>query len=75
MSCPRDCSGHGSCSSLRDLSLFSGPDYDPRYQNSGDGLGIPYTNWDGEAIQMCECDPGYFGPDCSLSEPPFPSPP
>jgi len=26
----------------------------------------PYTDWDGEKIQACVCDGGFYGPDCSL---------
>ena len=26
----------------------------------------PYRNWDAMSIRMCDCDSGYFGPDCSL---------
>jgi hypothetical protein len=66
VSCPKDCSGHGTCSTIRDISVYVGPDYDSRAQQAGDGYGIPYTNWDGNSIQLCECDEGYFGTDCSL---------
>ena len=66
--CPNDCSGHGICSTIGDVSVYSGPDYNSRLQQSGDGLGIPYVNWDKNSIQMCECDSGYFGSDCSLGK-------
>jgi hypothetical protein len=66
-SCPNDCSGHGSCITLRDLSIFSGPDYDNTVAGSGDGLGTEYQNWDGNSITICDCDSSYFGSDCSLS--------
>ena len=31
----------------------------------GDGVGPKYTNWDHGSIGVCNCDPGFFGPDCS----------
>lgn len=64
-SCPKDCSGHGICSTIGDASYFSGPDYNPQYFQRGDGYGPVYKNWDSQSIQMCECDDGFFGPDCS----------
>eukprot|EP01034_Spumella_vulgaris_P026572 gene26572-33173_t len=64
--CPNDCSGHGICSTIKDVALFSGPDYDSTVEFSGDGLGAVYTNWDKNSIQLCECDLGFFGADCTL---------
>lgn len=29
----------------------------------------PYGNWDAAGIQTCNCDAGYFGPDCAYGEP------
>jgi hypothetical protein len=29
------------------------------------GSSHPYTKWDGDKIQACVCDGGFFGPDCS----------
>jgi len=63
--CPADCSGHGVCSTIGDVSLYEGPDYDPTYHFSGDGFGPQYINWDKNSIQLCECDQGFFGADCS----------
>jgi len=64
--CPSDCSGHGQCVTIKDLSLFDGPDYDSAVQFAGDGVGLEYTNWDKNSITICNCDVSYFGPDCSL---------
>ena len=66
-SCPNDCSGRGLCSSMKDYALFRGPDYDNSLANAGDGLGPDYTYWDA-GIQICACDDGFIGPDCSLSK-------
>lgn len=66
--CPNDCSGHGTCATMKDISFYSGPDYDNSVQTFGDGKGVAYTNWDKDSIQFCECDDGFFGSDCSMSE-------
>ena len=65
-SCPNNCSGNGVCMSLEDAGLFLGPDYDVSTQHGGDGLGPTYDNWEKEAVGVCVCDWGSFGPDCSL---------
>ncbi len=68
VTCHKDCSGHGVCTSLWDLSLFAGADYDPYSEKSGDGIGPYYLGWDRDLVQICECDDGYYGSDCSLSK-------
>mgnify|MGYP000229642973 CR=1 FL=1 len=47
-----DCSGHGYCKSIADLAEAH--------------AGITYTNWEASVLQMCYCDDGYTGYDCSL---------
>lgn len=64
-SCPSGCSGHGTCSTIRDLSVFEGPDYDHAVTNYGDGLGVEYNQWDKYSVTACKCDQGFAGPDCS----------
>jgi len=65
--CPNDCSGHGSCVSIADVSFFYGADYTQDGATQiGDGKGVVYTNWDKDSITMCECDASFFGADCSL---------
>lgn len=49
-SCPNDCSGHGKCRTVDELSLVA----------------TGYNTWDAERVQTCDCDGGYFGSDCSL---------
>eukprot|EP00981_Chlorochromonas_danica_P006069 scaffold1268_cov174-Ochromonas_danica.AAC.3 len=63
--CPNGCSGHGLCYSVSDVALYDGPDYDSTKEFSGDGYGTEYLNWDKDLIYMCECEGGFFGPDCS----------
>jgi hypothetical protein len=51
-SCPADCSGHGVCSTIKEIA---------RNDN-----GNIYELWDEDITLGCECDAGYYGPDCSL---------
>jgi len=55
-SCPgypsNTCSGHGVCRSIQQLA------YDD-YKNI-------YDLWDQKITMGCQCDKGYYGPDCSL---------
>ena len=55
------------CMSLKDATLLHGPDYNYTSQFAGDGYGISYNNWDGNAVLVCQCDVNYMGPDCSQS--------
>jgi hypothetical protein len=48
---PDSCSGHGVCKSIRQLASA---DY-----------GNIYELWDRDTTMGCECDAGFFGPDCS----------
>jgi hypothetical protein len=48
---PSSCSGHGVCKSISQLAAAD-------YGNS-------YKLWDRDSTMGCECDAGYFGPDCS----------
>lgn len=49
--CPSGCSGHGSCRLLSELGAV----------RRGGG----YASWAADRIQVCACDGGYGGPDCS----------
>lgn len=64
MGCPNECSGNGVCMSIRDVSVYQGPDT-LTGGGRGDGLGVDYLNWERNSLMMCKCDDSYFGPDCS----------
>jgi hypothetical protein len=48
---PDSCSGHGICKSISQLAAAS--------------AGNVYKLWDQDKTMGCECDKGYYGPDCS----------
>ena len=51
---------------IQDAGLYLGQDYaSAPGSTGGDGIGPKYTNWDHSSIGVCNCDPGFFGPDCS----------
>jgi hypothetical protein len=54
--CPNDCSGHGTCETVKTLS-------------TGDGK--TYSLWDGEKSRACKCDPGFTGYDCAERNCPY----
>eukprot|EP01006_Ploeotia_vitrea_P029146 TRINITY_DN61727_c0_g1_i1.p1 TRINITY_DN61727_c0_g1~~TRINITY_DN61727_c0_g1_i1.p1 ORF type:complete len:745 (+),score=46.34 TRINITY_DN61727_c0_g1_i1:120-2354(+) len=51
---PASCSGHGTCKTISQLA-------EKDYGNS-------YKLWDRSSTMGCDCDPGYYGPDCSLRD-------
>ena len=79
--CPDNCSGHGTCIDLSDVSyirsgglsdyeytttLYSNSINISQYVPNSNIYQLPYTNWDANAIRMCICDNGYFGSNCAL---------
>merc|ERR1711988_1289128 len=48
---PASCSGHGVCKSAKQLAEADG--------------GNVYKLWNKDATMGCDCDPGYYGADCS----------
>jgi hypothetical protein len=56
MACPNGCTGHGVCTPMSEL---------PTLKASG------YKSWEVDRLQVCNCDGGYFGPDCSQRYCPF----
>lgn len=51
---PNSCSGHGVCKTIKQLAAADN--------------GNVYELWDKDSTMGCECDAGYYGPDCSLRE-------
>jgi len=51
---PDSCSGHGVC---KTISQLAAADYDNIYEL-----------WDRDVTMGCECDAGFYGPDCSMRE-------
>jgi hypothetical protein len=79
--CPSDCSGHGQCFTLREIAAGSNRNSESRGRNyrevsvdygqtayEGVASAFDYNFWDADKNQACVCDPGFFGPDCSLRE-------
>lgn len=68
--CANDCSGHGLCRTLREVA--AGALSRRAIGSTGgnlklDGVREPfdYSLWDADKHQMCVCDAGYEGSDCS----------
>jgi len=68
--CPSDCSGHGLCRTLREVAVGALS----RRAVSGQGgnmnlVGVrtafDYSLWDADKHQMCVCDAGFDGIDCT----------
>ena len=73
--CPNDCSGHGTCEYIDELSYGSVPgDYDPyaalKTGFKGEGVVLSYvaTLWDAHKSRACVCDPMYTEIDCSRKQ-------
>lgn len=77
--CPNKCSGRGNCILISDAALFLGPSngnslsiiiiffiFSNLFIFHIIFIGVVYSNWDKNSIQMCECSDGYYGADCSL---------
>jgi hypothetical protein len=79
-SCPNDCSGHGTCETIKELAedredgdlakgAYAMSGYASAHAGIGDlsGIGdITYELWDKTLTMGCKCDPGFMGPDCSM---------
>jgi hypothetical protein len=65
-SCPNDCSGHGTCEYINDLSI--GTVYGDRGVSNFESYAynrIAYEEWDSLKSRQCVCDAQYTDVDCS----------
>ena len=62
--CPKDCSGHGTCKTLRELASI--PYFERTNMSYIDNSWRSYDEWDADMVRGCHCDPEYSGIDCSL---------
>ncbi|CAE7545369.1 Ocm2 [Symbiodinium microadriaticum] len=63
--CPNDCSGHGTCEYLEDLT-YAAVEFDYRHKEFlQESQGFTYYGWDSHKTRGCVCDPEYADVDCS----------
>lgn len=60
--CPNDCSGHGVCESISELSSKQNGQLSHKDTYHG---AQTYTLWDKKSSYGCKCDPWFYGADCS----------
>jgi len=62
--CPNDCSGHGTCEYIEDMTYAASwnDDVTPYFE---DALTFDYQNWDSRKTRGCVCDATYGDIDCS----------
>jgi len=71
-SCPDECSGHGTCELMKDLTFgntFHDYNDGSSYVLSGLGTGgkvLADLSWDSERARTCVCDGGWTGLKCNL---------
>ena len=72
-SCPNDCSGHGTCETIKELAEDKEDGDLAEDSLTAIGMGdlsgvgnLKYELWDKTLTMGCKCDPGFTGPDCSL---------
>mmetsp|Transcript_8309 Transcript_8309/g.13790 ORF Transcript_8309/g.13790 Transcript_8309/m.13790 type:complete len:366 (+) Transcript_8309:61-1158(+) len=63
--CPNDCSGHGTCEYIEDMSFAADWNNDQLLYFSGDSLTYDYNVWDTRKTRGCVCDATYGDIDCS----------
>jgi hypothetical protein len=64
-SCPNDCSGHGTCEYIEELTYAATwNDFTNKYFND-EAKTFPYPYWDAQKTRGCVCDPQYGDVDCS----------
>jgi len=63
--CPNDCSGHGTCEYLEDLT-FGAVEFDYAHTEfTQESKSFDYYGWDKGKTRGCVCDPEYADVDCS----------
>jgi len=81
-SCPNDCSGHGTCESIKEFAEMRSFDTNAHHTPSTRVAGstnqhdfssaveesYSYDLWDADKTMGCKCDPVYYGADCSLKK-------
>merc|ERR1719409_1093134 len=78
-SCPNDCSGHGTCESIKELAEMKSYDTNAHDTTTTAAVGAQdfssaveesyaYDLWDEDKTLGCKCDPVYYGADCSLKK-------
>ena len=79
MACPNDCSGHGTCESIKELAEMADFDTQANHMSATRVAGsqnhhsfdakieesYSYDLWDSDKTTACKCDPGFYAADCS----------
>lgn len=63
--CPNDCSGHGTCEYIEDMTFSAAWDEEKLTYFKGGELTYDYNNWDTRKTRGCVCDATYGDIDCS----------
>jgi hypothetical protein len=66
--CPNDCSGHGTCEFIEDLTFgvhSSVPEFTVRNSMTDVAYNFAYYGWDKGKMRACKCDAPYGDYDCS----------
>jgi len=64
-SCPNDCSGHGTCEYINELT-FGATEFSTVHKEFTQSLpAFTYNGWDHSRTRSCVCDPQYADVDCS----------
>lgn len=63
--CPNDCSGHGTCEYIEDMTFSAAWDENKLSYFKGGELTYDYNNWDTRKTRGCVCDATYGDIDCS----------
>ncbi len=65
--CPNQCSGRGTCVSMRQLGrLYAAGGIVSTVIAGEYAAAFSYGNFEATFMHACVCEPGYYAPDCSL---------